>query len=355
MSRGIRFLVGAVGMCAGIAACGGHRSPNQPTENPPTIACPAAPNPVESLDGSAQVVAFPAPTVTAGQPPLTTNCTPVSGAAFVVGTTTVTCTTSDAKARTASCTFSVVVQPPPTLTVTSFLAYGDSITSGDDGTAAAAVLATQHVFVQLPPGEPYPDVLQQELIARYRQQSPMVRNAGHPGELLSDGLTPSSVDCSGGSPNQSGAFQNYTRAISTAQYGALLLMEGSNDVNDSGGDSCLLGKAINVLRAIIEDAKGRGIRVVMATIPPMVPPGSRAEGYANVPVYDDKVRALANSEAVPLADVYTAFGSDAPMLIGFDGLHPNPDGYKRIADTFFATIKSSLEAHDTTSRVKRVR
>jgi lysophospholipase L1-like esterase len=41
--------------------------------------------------------------------------------------------------------------------------------------------------------------------------------------------------------------------------------------------------------------------------------------------------------------VYQAFGSDAPSLIGFDGLHPTPAGYQRIADTFFATIKSSLE------------
>jgi lysophospholipase L1-like esterase len=83
----------------------------------------------------------------------------------------------------------------------------------------------------------------------------------------------------------------------------------------------------------------------------MVPPGAlgRTKGSAIVPTFNDQIRALATSEGVPLADVYQAFGSDAPTLIGFDGLHPNPAGYQRIADTFLETIKSSLETN-TTSR-----
>jgi lysophospholipase L1-like esterase len=257
--------------------------------------------------------------------------------------------TSDAQARTSSCTFPVVVLPPPQLTVTSFLAYGDSVTYGEDGTASAAALARQHIFVQLPPGERYPDVLQAELIARYRLQSPTVFGDGHSGESLSDGL---SSDCQGGNPNQSVAFQHYTSAMSTGHYDALLLMEGSNDVDGAVGDSCLLSKAISVLRAMIDDGKARGARVILGTIPPMVPPGanSRAKGYLIVPNYNDMVRALAGSEGVPIADVYTAFGSDAPTLIGFDGLHPNAAGYQRIADTFFSTIKGSFETQATPSK-----
>jgi lysophospholipase L1-like esterase len=267
-----------------------------------------------------------------------------------VGTSTVTCSTRDAAARTASCTFPVVVQPPPKLTVTSFLAFGDSITWGEDGTAAVGIFS-QHIFVQLPSGQPYPDALQAELQSRYKQQTPTVRNDGYPGESLSDGLTPSGVDCSGGSPSQSGAFQRYVHDIALAPYGALLLMEGSNDVNAAVGDGCLLGKAINVERAIIEDAKGRGVHVILGTIPPMVPPGfnGRAKGYLLVPTYNGMVKALAGTEAVPVADVYTAFGSDASTLIGFDGLHPNAAGYQRIADTFLGTIKSSLEVATTSA------
>ena len=346
------YVLVSASVCTWFVACGGSTSTAPTPTDPPQIACPIAPDPVDSLDGSGQAVTFGTPTVTGGQAPLNTSCTPVSGATFPVGTSTVTCSTSDAKARTASCTFPVVVLPPPKLAVTSFIAFGDSITYGEDGTAAAAALALQRIFVQLPSNERYPDILQAEMQARYKQQTPMMKNDGYPGESLSDGLTPSGTDCSGGDPTQSGAFQRYARDITAAPYGGLLLMEGSNDVNESLGDSCLLGKATNVERAIIDDAKRRGIRVVLGTIPPMVPPGfnNRAEGYQVVPTFNDMVKTLGASESIPLADVYTAFGSDAPTLIGFDGLHPNAAGYQRIADTFFGTIKSSLEVQTASAK-----
>jgi lysophospholipase L1-like esterase len=134
-------------------------------------------------------------------------------------------------------------------------------------------------------------------------------------------------------------------------------MEGSNDADAAAGDSRVLPVASGYLQQIIDTAKNSGMRVIVATIPPMVPPGadSRAKGYQVVPTYDDMVRTVAMSEGVPLADVYQAFGSDAPTLIGFDGLHPDPAGYQRIADTFFATIKSSLETRPATQRVTRRR
>src|SRR5579862_8571123 len=203
------YVLVSASVCTWFVACGGSTSTAPtPATNPPQIACPIAPDPVDSLDGSGQPVSFGAPTVTGGQAPLSTSCTPVSGATFPVGTTTVTCSTSDAKARAASCTFPVVVLPPPKLTTTSFLAFGDSITWGEDGTASAGIFG-QHIFVQLPSGQPYPDVLQAELQGRYKQQTPTVKNDGYPGESLSDGLTPSGIDCSGGAPSQSGAFQRY--------------------------------------------------------------------------------------------------------------------------------------------------
>src|SRR6516165_1704405 len=142
------------------AACGGSTTGPTPTTTPPSISCPIPPDPVESLDGSAQPVSYATPTVTGGQAPLNTSCLPVSGASFPIGTNTVTCTTSDAKARTASCTFSVVVLPQPKLAVTSFLAFGDSVTWGEDGRAStsdAAQVSRQHVYVQLPSGQRYPD------------------------------------------------------------------------------------------------------------------------------------------------------------------------------------------------------
>ena len=340
-----------------LAACGGSKT--GPTPNAPQITCPAAPDPVASLDGSAQVVSFPAPTVTAGQPPLHTSCIPASGSSFTIGTTTVTCTTSDADARTASCSFEIVVLPPPMLSVTSFVAFGDSITWGEDGSNTASAVG-QHVFVQLPQGQRYPDILQQELQARYRQQQVSVMNAGCPGEFLNTlpANTPEFNDkCYGIRQDDPSALRRFTTIASLRQFDAVLFMEGSNDANMAAADSLVLGSAIGSLRTMIDTAKGSGMRVIVATIPPMVPPGipDRTVGAAIVPTYNDTVRALAASEAAPLADVYQAFGSDAPSLIGFDGLHPTPAGYQRIADTFLAMIKSSLETTPTTARAARVR
>ena len=129
-------------------------------------------------------------------------------------------------------------------------------------------------------------------------------------------------------------------------------MEGSNDVNTAAGDSTVLPTAITYLRQMIEFAKSNGMRVMVATVPPMAPPGipARTKGSSIVPTYNGMVRAAATAEGIPLVDVYTAYGSDAPTLIGFDGLHPNPSGYQRIADTFFAAIKSSLETNATTAK-----
>lgn len=348
-------------VCLSIVACGGPGTAPTPVADAPSIACPAAPSPADSLDGSAQVVAFPAPTVTAGQPPLTTSCLPVSGASFPVGTTTVTCKTSDAKARTASCSFSVVVLPPPRLPVSSFVAFGDSITWGEDGqNTASAFPSRQHVFVQLPQGQRYPDILQQELQARYRQQQVSVKNAGCPGEFLNQLYPPTFNDeCFGERADDPSAVRRFVSIASLRQYDALLLLEGSNDADTGAGDSAVIsgpGSAPQSLRSIIEAAKSAGMRVIVATIPPMVPPGAdnRAKGYLVVPTYNDMVRGLATSEAVPLADVFAAFGADAPSLIGFDGLHPNPQGYQRIADTFFDAIRSSLETTASTPSTRGV-
>jgi lysophospholipase L1-like esterase len=339
----------------GIAACSVSRGAPTPVPDAPTITCPAAPDPVNSLDGAALAVSFPAPVVSGGQSPLNTSCVPVSGSSFPIGTNTVTCTTSDARARTASCTFAVVVLPPPKLSVTSFLAFGDSITWGEDGTSAAAAPSGQRVFVQLS-GLTYPDVLQQDLHSRYQQQQTTVKNAGCPGEELSQ---PGEFNdkCFGERRDDTSAYRRMATLASVHGWDVVLLMEGSNDVNSAAKDSTVLPLALDYLRKMVDVAKANGMKVILGTLPPMVPPGlpGRTDGWAIVPTYNDSVRALAASEGVPLADVYQAFGSDASTLIGFDGLHPNAAGYRRIADTFFGAIKSSFETQPSAARTSRVK
>jgi hypothetical protein len=77
----------------------------------PTIACPANiaanENPVGS--GGAQVN-FTTPTPADNCSGATAVCAPASGSTFPVGTTTVTCTATDASGNTAQCSFTVMVQ-----------------------------------------------------------------------------------------------------------------------------------------------------------------------------------------------------------------------------------------------------
>jgi hypothetical protein len=78
---------------------------------PPQITC--APNqtvPQDSVQGA--IVTYPSPTATDNCPGVTAACSPPSGSVFPLGTTTVTCTATDASGNTASCSFTVTVVPP---------------------------------------------------------------------------------------------------------------------------------------------------------------------------------------------------------------------------------------------------
>ena len=324
-------------LCAALTACG--HSPTSATP-PLALACPSV-SPYTSLDGAPQVVNYALPTLAGGHQPVGIACTPASGSSFPVGQDPVNCTATDAKKQTAMCTFTVVVQPPPIIAVTSFLAFGDSITWGEDGTNGPSTTQAWHPEVQLT-GQTYPDDLEKELQARYLQQMPTVTECGYRGETLT-------VQQDDGSwvPNQA-AVDRFLTNIGTGQYRAVLIMEGSNDLSVSR-DSNVMGPAVGVLQTMVDSAKAAGMHPFLATIPPMVPPGdpSRTAGSALVPAYDNMIKTLAGNEGVPLVDVYGAFGTNAPTLIGFDGLHPNAAGYQLIADTFFAAIKTVLESQMT--------
>ena len=176
-------------------ACASSTTPTQvptpaPVAEPPRIACPASQT-AQSLDGGLTPVTFSAPIVLNGQAPVTTICTPAAGSTFSVGQKTVTCAATDALQRTDSCSFLVTVLMPPKLSTTSFLAFGDSMTAGEDGqnstAASASVMSSRfHPMVLFPFGQRYPQELQQLLAGRYKTQSPTVDNQGQPGEAASD-------------------------------------------------------------------------------------------------------------------------------------------------------------------------
>jgi lysophospholipase L1-like esterase len=285
-----------------------------------------------SANGSPVSVVYQLPTVTGGLPPLVgPTCTPATGSNFVPGTTSVACSVTDAKARGDVCTFNVTVTIPARLSVSRFVAFGDSITWGEDGRNSASESASGgqrfHPEVQFDTPDTYPGALQAELDSRYTAQLPTVANAGSVGEQVLDPRT----------------FPRFTRDTS-GPYDVLLLMEGANDLAPTTSASSIAAG----LGRMIDNARSRGLRVFLATIPPenassACMPQCRGSNAGLVPPFNDQVRLLASSKGVPLVDVFAAFHGDVLTLIGPDGLHPTAAGYHLIADTFFTSIKQTLE------------
>jgi len=214
------------------------------------------------------------------------------------------------------CSFAVTVAPPPSLSVTKFLAFGDSMTEGV--VSAPVTLA----LVQTPAS--YPARLEMMLVGRYPAQAPSVINAGVAGERA--------------------ATTGVSRLPSVVNYyrpDVVLLMEGANDLNFWGAAG--IDRAVGALAGMVDDARQRGARVFLATLPPQREGFPRGSGARLVPDFNRGVEAAAAAEGAVLVDVYKALAADINRYIGADGLHPTEAGYERIAETFLAVIRGTLE------------
>jgi len=287
---------------------------------PPAIAlsCPA-PTTVASATGLPVVVPFTTPTATGGTAPITTTCAPASGVTYPIGSTTVTCTAQDAKRQTATCSFRVTVTAPPRLSVTRYIAFGDSITEGFPHTIAPALLDPA-------PDGSYPAVLQALLRARYTAQTVSILDEGIGGELVATGVA------------------RLPGVLTADAAGALLMMEGANDLNQYGRlgvDALVAG-----LRQMVRSARARSMPVFVGTLLPERANGTpaRAAHPELVVPTNDAIRSMVAAEGVVLVDLYAAFGGVADsVLISSDGLHPTAAGNERIAQTFYAAIRAQLE------------
>jgi hypothetical protein len=185
----------------------GCSSPSSPTSSfTLDLSCPTTVA-AQSIDGAAVAVAY-SPAAIGGTAPVTVACNPASGSSFAPGTSTVTCTASDAAAHTKTCAFAVTVSVPPRLTATSFLAFGDSMTAGE---------VTKPLTMKLTVVESasYPTRLKALLTARYTAQTISMTNAGKPGERASG--------THGGVTRLPGLLAQDAPAV-------VLLMEGVNDL-----------------------------------------------------------------------------------------------------------------------------
>jgi lysophospholipase L1-like esterase len=319
-----RGLALALAMTLGSAACGDD-TPTSPT--PPaipvlTLTCP--PNALgQSTTGAPVSIQQVAPTATGGVLPITVSCAP-SGTPFPVGTTRVSCSATDAQSATASCSYDVVVAPPP-LPRTSFLAFGDSLTSGEITVPIAGSLdANGFPLFKLVvvPSESYPTELLGLLRGRYVTQAAqfVVTNAGLPREWAAEGA------------------RRFPGVLAASGAQVVLLLEGANDLSALGARG--VSPALAGLQTMTRTARAAGATVFIASLPPSKPGGSNTIPIALIQALNDQIRLGAPAEGAIFVDVYAALAPEANTLIGVDGLHPTEAGYQRMAETFFAAIRA---------------
>ena len=210
----------------------------------------------------------------------------------------------------------------PRLSRTRFLAFGDSFTAGEVTSPIGAAPTLVHKSV-LVPAASYPSVLQAQLQSAYTSQSSAIAviNSGQPGERILDGLA------------------RFPSAFAASGAEVVLIMEGANGLPGVGPDI-----STGVMRIMVQAAKEGRARVFVGSMIPQV--ASRPRG--NTPAfelvgYNTILQIMCTQEGVTYVDLYNAMLPNADTLIGSDGLHPTEAGYRRIAELFFAALKSTLE------------
>jgi lysophospholipase L1-like esterase len=307
-----------------VSACTkGTTRPTPVVPDPPKITCPQTMS-EQSRDGSMVPVTYPQAMVVGGELPVATLCAPPSTQNFPIGATVVTCTATDAKSRTDSCTFTVTVALPPRISATRFVAFGDSMSDGVLGLRSFGL------------GDPGPAVgyafkLRTLLTDRYTAQTFSVTDEGVGGETV----------IRRSSSQKSAGIERLPGVLSRDMPEVLLLLEGVNDLN--GGDDETESEVVGGLRNMVRMGRARGATVFVGTLLPQRKGAFRAFSPGAIVPVNDRIRGMVQAEGAVLVDLFAAFDGRVDTLIGADGLHPNDAGYQVMADTFFTAIRARLE------------
>lgn len=269
---------------------------------------------------------YPKATTTGGATPVSTTCAPDIGASFPIGTTTVTCTATDAQSRTASCAFPVTVQPSLKLSASAVLAFGDSLTEGKPGSLLDAVQLSGVGCGAFGTPTSYPSVLNGLLLAQYPTQTVPAKNCGWGGEEAVEGVT------------------RLPTGLATGSYDVVLLMEGANDLNalSKGTQANAVNTIANAMVSMIRTARQGGRTVFVGTLTPQRPGGKGPRPEWVQPV-NDRLRTVVPAEGAVLVDTWQALGGVPDPYVDFDGLHLTVAGYAKVADAFFSAIRTKLE------------
>ncbi len=194
---------------------------------------------------------------------------------------------------------------------TTILCFGDSLTFGTTSRAAPG-------FATLSPIEGYVPKLRRLLEDELDEKLNMV-NASRGGGDTNEGLARLPNDLRIHNPD------------------LVLLWLGIVDVNTD--EKARFTRLRENLVAMMRRIQREGVAVVIGTYPPLDPEGFRALAPENVARLNTIIRQEAHAARVPIAGHENAFGNDPDGLLGSDGLHPNDNGYRLIAETWFEVVK----------------
>jgi lysophospholipase L1-like esterase len=257
-------------------------------------------------------------------------CAPESGSQFSIGVTTVTCNARDAQGRQASCSFSVTLHHRA-FALTRYLAFGDSITEGENGRPVGVM-----PFIDL--ANAYPTLLQRMFTERVPDQSIVVDNAGLGGERVSEN-----------------GSRLEDRILATRAQ-VVLLLEGINDLNAGLSPSTVM----HGVRDSIRTAREHGVEYVfVSTILPVAPencgpapPRCRGGSTTNdvIAETNERLRETVPKEGGHLVDTFGRFMANRAAYVDIDGLHLRPEGNRALADAFWERIVQVIPASQLSGR-----
>lgn len=306
------------------AACGSSPTAPKPPVETLRVSCPAN---VSILGPAGQPVTFTAPVATGGTAPVSVSCTPASGSSLGAGSTPVTCRATDAAAQVSTCSFTVTVTVPPTLSVSKFVAYGDSVTWGENGIPA--------LYFRDEPNA-YPTKLQALLQSAYPGQGIAVPNLGVPGERIED------------------ANARLPGVLSQERPGGLLVIDGYNnllaDCSFAVGVTPACEAAIDVvvdrLREAVKIARQPAHQVGYVFVGTLTPPGTvtgskdRRIAPGAITRVNSGIQRVMPGEGGIVVDLYPLFIGHEAEYVAPDGLHLLAPGHEAIAHAFFRMIET---------------
>jgi lysophospholipase L1-like esterase len=296
--------------------------PPPPTFGAPELACPS--NITMPVTGAGKTVPYPLPGVTGGMPPVVVSCTPQPGASFSLGNTTVNCTATDAARQQASCSFQVTLTAVLSKAST-FVAFGDSVTEGENGLAEPSGFRPQWLDLD----HAYPTVLQAMLKSEFPTQDIRVINEGRGGERASQGTA------------------RLPSVLSLHHPDSVLLLEGYNDLIHDGASAA--GEIADAIRDDIRIARNSGVQYIFVSTLTPPGPGRRQLPSHAIEQTNALIAQVASAEHAVLVNPYDAFLGQESRLVA-DGLHLTPDGYHLLAEKFFAAIINAVASQTAANK-----